>query len=52
LIGWATVEQPRAVAENQYAAVRQRILEASDGVRILREFDAISDLNDAIAAAG
>lgn len=52
LIGWATVEQPRLAAENQYAAVRQRILEASDGQRILREFDAISDLHDSVAAAG
>ena len=51
LIGWATVEQPKAVAENQYALMRERILEADDGARILREFDAISDLNDSIAAA-
>ena len=52
LIGWATVEQPKVVAENQYAVMRKRILEADDGARILREFDAISDLNEAIAAAG
>jgi hypothetical protein len=52
LIGWATVEQPRLVAENQYATMRERILKAPDGTRILREFDAISDLNDSIAAAG
>jgi hypothetical protein len=52
LIGWATVEQPKVVAENQYAVMRKRILEADDGARILREFDAISDLNDSTAAAG
>jgi hypothetical protein len=52
LIGWATVEQPKVVAENQYAVMRKRILEADDGTRILREFDAISDLNVSTAAAG
>ena len=52
LIGWATVEQPKVVAENQYAVMRKRILEADGGARILREFDAISDLNESIAAAG
>lgn len=52
LIEWATVEQPRLVARNQYEQVRARILEAPDGARILREFDALSDLDGSAAAAG
>ena len=52
LIDWATVEQPRLAAMQQYELIKARILEHAQGARILREFDAISDLNPAVAAAG
>jgi hypothetical protein len=52
LINWATVEQPRLAAMQQYELIKARILEHAQGARILREFDAISDLNPAVAAAG
>ena len=44
LINWATVEQPRLAAMQQYELIKARILEHAQGERILREFDAISDL--------
>ncbi len=52
LINWATVEQPRLVAMQQYELIKARILKHREGDRILREFDAVSDLRPAVAAAG
>lgn len=43
LVRWATVDQPRLAAENIYRALKQQILEAGDGERILGEFDALAD---------
>ncbi len=52
LIQWATVEQPRIVALQVYEVLKARILALPQGERLLREFDAVSDLNPAVAAAG
>jgi hypothetical protein len=43
LIHWATVEQPKLAAAQQYELVKERILRHADGKRILREFDALAD---------
>jgi hypothetical protein len=48
LVDWATVEQPRLAAENQYQALKPIILEHADGQRILAEFDRLSDLAAAV----
>ena len=48
----ATVEQPRLAAMQQYELIKARIMNHPQGEQILREFDAISDLNPAVAAAG
>ncbi|MCZ6710089.1 MAG: hypothetical protein O7B25_06990 [Gammaproteobacteria bacterium] len=42
LVHWATVEQPRLIAENQYQALKPVILEHHNGKRILAEFDALT----------
>ena len=52
LIQWATIEQPRIVALQQYDVLKARIVALPQGERLLREFDAVSDLNPASAAAG
>ena len=52
LLAWATVEQPRLVAVQQYELIKARILAHPQGERILREFDSASDLNAEVAAAG
>ncbi|HEY6599532.1 MAG TPA: hypothetical protein VIZ30_09470 [Pseudomonadales bacterium] len=52
LIAWATVEQPRIVALQQYEMLKPRILALPHGERLLREFDALSDLSPTVAAAG
>jgi hypothetical protein len=52
LLDWATVEQPRLVAMQQYELIKARILGHPHGERVLREFDALSDLRPAVAAAG
>jgi len=52
LIQWATVEQPRLAAALQHELIKGRILAHPRGESILREFDALSDLNPASAAAG
>jgi len=52
LLAWATVEQPRLVAVQQYELIKARILAHPQGERILREFDSVSDLNGEVAAAG
>jgi hypothetical protein len=52
LIDWATVEQPRLAAQQQYALIKARILEAPNGERLLREFDALGEVATAAAAAG
>jgi hypothetical protein len=46
LVNWATVEQPKIAARNQYDAIKPIILEHAEGERILAEFDRIG------AAAG
>lgn len=52
LVSWATVEQPRLAAENQYQVLKPQILAHHDGERILAEFDRLSDLREAEASAG
>ena len=52
LLDWATVEQPRLVALQQHELIKARILAHPHGERVLREFDALSDLRPAVAAAG
>jgi hypothetical protein len=52
LLDWATVEQPRLVAMQQHELIKARILAHPQGERVLREFDALSDLRPAVAAAG
>ena len=51
LLQWATVDQPRIAAENQYRALSRQILEADDGERVLREFDGLADPGYSLAAA-
>ena len=50
LVRWATVDQPRMAAENTYQALRKQILEADEGERILREFNALADPGYSLAA--
>ena len=50
LLRWATIEQPRLVAERQYAALRTEIMAAPDGKRLLDEFNALADPGYALAA--
>ena len=50
LLQWATVDQPRLAAQGQYQALKAQILEADDGPRILREFDALADPGYSLAA--
>ncbi len=52
LVEWATVEQPRLAAQQQRELIKARVLQHPHGERILRDFDAISDLNPPAAAAG
>ncbi len=42
LVHWATVEQPRMVAEEQRKLLHERILAHPDGEQILQEFEAAS----------
>ena len=50
LLQWATVDQPRIAAENQYQALKAQILEAEDGERILAEFNELADPGYLLAA--
>ena len=50
LVTWATVEQPKLAAARQHGDIRARILEHSDGPRILAEFDALRDPGFDLAA--
>ena len=43
LIQWATVEQPKLAAEQQYSAIRETILKHDNGHQILTEFDELRD---------
>jgi hypothetical protein len=43
LIQWATVEQPKLAAEQQYGLIKERILRHPNGARILARFDDLSD---------
>ena len=43
LVHWATVEQPRLVADQQREVYRQRILSHPDGARIWERFQALAD---------
>lgn len=52
LVRWATVEQPRIAAENQYQALRPAILAHPEGARILAEFDRLSELATPAVSAG
>jgi hypothetical protein len=42
LVDWATQEQPRIAAENQYANLKSIILEHEAGAEILQEFDQLT----------
>ncbi|MEC8819790.1 MAG: hypothetical protein VYA08_02760, partial [Pseudomonadota bacterium] len=42
LVNWATQEQPRIAAENQYANLKSIILEHKAGAEILQEFDQLA----------
>ena len=50
LIEWATVEQPRLAAQQQYELIKARILAAPNGTRLLHEFDALGGMDAAVAA--
>ena len=50
LLDWATVDQPRIVAERTHAELRTRILEAPNGQRILAEFETLADAGYSLAA--
>ena len=50
LVHWATVDQPKLVAERQYEEIKERILAHEDGARILAEFDALADPGFQVAA--
>jgi hypothetical protein len=43
LIEWATVEQPKLAARQQYEMIKERILQHANGKRILEKFDALAD---------
>ncbi|NJN52787.1 MAG: hypothetical protein HC809_14555 [Gammaproteobacteria bacterium] len=47
LLDWATVEQPKLAAQQQYTQIRSRIEAHGEGPRIIAEFDALSDLRKA-----
>lgn len=49
LIDWATVEQPRLAALQQYELIKARILAAAQGDKLLREFDALGRIDAAAA---
>jgi hypothetical protein len=51
LIGWATVEQPRIAAAQQYELIKARILAHPQGQQLLAQFDALTD-EPVVAAAG
>lgn len=51
LVHWATVEQPRLAAENQYRALEPQILSHPQGERLLAEFQRLSDLDCSAASA-
>jgi hypothetical protein len=52
LVRWATVEQPRIAARNQYDVLKPQILAHAQGPRILAEFDQLSELDETAASAG
>ncbi len=52
LVRWATVEQPRIAAENQFATLEPVILEHPEGTRVLQAFDAAGDVHLAQVSAG
>ena len=52
LVNWATVEQPKVAANNQYQSLMPVILEHSAGEQILARFDALGDGAAAQASAG
>ena len=51
LIAWATGQQPRIAAEQQYNVIKERILKHDDGERVLARFEALAD-GDFMVAAG
>jgi len=51
LIAWATQQQPRIAAEQQYNVIKERILKHDEGERVLGQFDALAD-RDFMVAAG
>ncbi len=50
LVRWATVEQPAIAAQNAYEGLKPIILAHPEGTRILKAFDAVSDLKEPSAA--
>jgi hypothetical protein len=49
LLDWATLEQPRLAAQQQYELIKARILEHPNGGALLREFDALGRVEAAAA---
>jgi hypothetical protein len=49
LLDWATHEQPRLAAQQQYELIKARILEHANGTALLREFDALGRIDAAAA---
>jgi hypothetical protein len=43
IVAWATVEQPKLIAEQQRATLTRRILEHPDGERILEAFNRLEE---------
>lgn len=52
LVGWATIEQPKLQAQNQYDALKETILADREGDRILAAFDALNDSGSEAVSAG
>lgn len=49
LVDWATREQPRIAAQQQYELIKARILAHEDGAKLLEEFDALGRVEAAAA---
>ena len=50
LIQWATIEQPKLAAEQQYSVIRESILKHQDGRQLLSSFDDLRDTGYDLAA--
>ena len=53
LVQWATVDQPKLTAQAAYTPIRDRILESgTNGASLLKQFDAVGDVDFQMAAGG